>query len=429
MAFMIDFQIALIFAFSIPILFIIVFGIMKITGPLYKNLQSKLDSLTVSTRENILGVRVIRAFRGERAEATAFKGKNADLSKSQIFVGKISALMNPLTYAIINIGIVLILWFGAGKVNGGILLKGSVIALVNYLSQILVELIKLANTVVLLSRSIASMGRISGVLDMESSMKFGCVKESFEQGELVRFENVSLKYSEGSEEALSDISFSINKGETIGIIGETGSGKTSIASLISRFYDATSGQVYFKGKPIEIWSKNELYSKIATVFQKVQLLSGTVRSNVCLGKENASDEEIMRALEIAQAADFVLSKPGGLDSEISAGGANLSGGQKQRLTIARAVLTRPELLILDDSSSALDYATDLKLRKALKEISKETTTVIISQRTSSIRHADKILVLDDGRLSAIGTHDELLSISPLYKEIHEINTGKGDNND
>ena len=301
--------------------------------------------------------------------------------------------------------------------------------MVNYLSQILVELIKLANTVVLLSRSIASMGRISGVLDMESSMKFGCVKESFEQGELVRFENVSLKYSEGSEEALSDISFSINKGETIGIIGETGSGKTSIASLISRFYDATSGQVYFKGKPIEIWSKNELYSKIATVFQKVQLLSGTVRSNVCLGKENASDEEIMRALEIAQAAEFVLSKPGGLDSEISAGGANLSGGQKQRLTIARAVLTRPELLILDDSSSALDYATDLKLRKALKEISKETTTVIISQRTSSIRHADKILVLDDGRLSAIGTHDELLSISPLYKEIHEINTGKGDNND
>ena len=424
MAFSINFKIALIFAAAIVILFIIVFGIMFITKPMYKSQQAKLDAVTSSTRENLTGVRVIRAFSKEADEYEHFKKINSALEKIQLRVGKISALMNPLTYVVINGGIILILWLGAQSVNSGLLLSGDIIALVNYISQILVELVKLANLIVLLGRAIVSMGRIGQIFDIPPSMSFGSVSEGEATDEIVRFDNVSLKYSEGAENALYNISFTAKKGQTIGIVGSTGSGKTSLVNLISRFYDASDGEIYFMGIPIKKWDKKALRSKIASVMQRVQLFSGTIRSNLQYGKPDATDDEMLEALETAQAADFVKEKDGMLDAIVEQGGRNFSGGQRQRLSIARAVIAKPEILILDDSSSALDYATDAALRRALKKLSDKTTVFIVSQRTSSIAHADKILVLDDGHLVGEGTHGELLKDCAVYREIHESTSKK-----
>ncbi len=420
MAFTISSRIALVFVCVIPVLFIMVFGIMHITNPMYKRQQTAVDDVTRSTRENLTGVRVVRAFSREEKEYEIFKALNGSLEKIQILAGKVSALMNPLTYIVINAGIILILWFGAKNVNYGDLLPGDIIALVNYISQILVELLKLANLIVLLGRSYVSMGRIGDIFDMKSSMKFGNITEGKTgTDEILRFENVGLKYNENSERALSGISFSIKKGQTIGIIGGTGSGKTSIVSLISRFYDATEGEILFMGLPIKEWDKKALREKIAVVMQKTQLFSGTIRSNLLYGNQNADDEQIYKALEIAQALDFVKADGKTLDSVVEQGGRNFSGGQKQRLSIARAVIANPELLILDDSSSALDYATDANLRRALKTIGSDTTVIIVSQRTSSIAHADRILVLDDGKLVGNGNHESLLENCSVYREIHE----------
>ena len=426
MAFTIDPKIALIFVGVIPVLFVIIFGIMKITKPLYKDSQTKLDAVTTSTRENLAGVRVVRAFGREKHESENFERVNNALAEAQIKVGRISALMNPMTYVVINIGIVLILWFGSKQVYNG-RQTGDVIALVNYLSQILVELIKLANLVVLIGKAIASMGRVEQVLDTQSSMTYGSIAEGdADETEAIRFENVSLSYSDGADEAVSNISFTIGRGETIGIIGSTGSGKSSIVSLIARFYDATKGKVSLFGEPIGEWDKAALRHKVSVVMQKASLFKGTIRSNLLYGDPNATDERLWSALESAQAADFVRAKDGGLDAEVEQGGRNLSGGQKQRLTIARALVGSPEILILDDSSSALDYATDAALRRELKTLSEGMTVIIVSQRTSSIMHADKILVLDDGELVGIGAHDELMKNCDVYKEIHESVYGKED---
>ena len=424
MAFTIDRKIALIFLGVIPVLFVIVFGIMKITKPLYKNSQTRLDAVTTSTRENLSGVRVVRAFRREKLESEHFEKVNNALAEAQLKVGRISALMNPLTYVVVNIGIVLILWFGAKQVTYG-RQTGDVIALVNYLSQILVELVKLANLVVLLGKAIASMGRVGQVLDTESSMTYGNVTEAKAgETEAVSFKNVSLSYSDGADEAVSNISFTVNRGETIGIIGSTGSGKSSLVSLIARFYDATSGSVSLFGEPIGEWDKTALRQKVSVVMQKASLFKGTIRSNLLYGDPNATDDRLWAALESAQAADFVRAKDGGLDAEVEQGGRNLSGGQKQRLTIARALVGSPEILILDDSSSALDYATDAALRRELKKLPDEMSVIIVSQRTSSLMHADKILVLDDGELVGIGSHEELLESCEVYREIHESVYGK-----
>ena len=424
MAFTIDRKIALIFLGVIPVLFVIVFGIMKITKPLYKNSQTRLDAVTTSTRENLSGVRVVRAFGREKLESEHFEKVNNALAEAQLKVGRISALMNPLTYVVVNIGIVLILWFGAKQVTYG-RQTGDVIALVNYLSQILVELVKLANLVVLLGKAIASMGRVGQVLDTESSMTYGNVTEAKAgETEAVSFKNVSLSYSDGADEAVSNISFTVNRGETIGIIGSTGSGKSSLVSLIARFYDATSGSVSLFGEPIGEWDKTALRQKVSVVMQKASLFKGTIRSNLLYGDPIATDERLLAALESAQAADFVRAKNGGLDAEVEQGGRNLSGGQKQRLTIARALVGSPEILILDDSSSALDYATDAALRRELKKLPDEMSVIIVSQRTSSLMHADKILVLDDGELVGIGSHEELLESCEVYREIHESVYGK-----
>ncbi len=424
MAFTIDPKIALIFLGVIPVLFVIVFGIMKITNPLYKNSQTKLDAVTTSTRENLSGVRVVRAFGREELESENFEKVNNALAEAQLKVGRISALMNPLTYVVVNIGIVLILWFGAKQVTNG-RQTGDVIALVNYLSQILVELVKLANLVVLLGKAIASMGRVGQVLDTESSMTYGSITEAREgETEAVCFKNVSLSYSDGADEAVSNISFTVNRGETVGIIGSTGSGKSSIVSLVARFYDATSGSISLFGEPIGEWDKTTLRGKVSVVMQKASLFKGTIRSNLLYGDPNATDERLWAALEAAQAADFVREKEGGLDAEVEQGGRNLSGGQKQRLTIARALVGSPEILILDDSSSALDYATDAALRRELKKLPDDMSVIIVSQRTSSLMHADKILVLDDGELVGIGAHDELLKTCDVYREIHESVYGK-----
>lgn len=423
MAFTINTQIALIFAAAIVVMFVIVFGIMFITAPMHKNVQKNLDNVTEAVREELGGVRVIRAFGREQVQSEKFMQINSALSRAQIKVGKVAALMNPLTYVAVNAVIILILMIGAKKVDGGLLLSADVIALINYIGQILIELVKLANLVILLGKSISGMGRIGQVLDTESSMTFEGSKEGTASEEIIRFENVSLRYAGAGAESISDISFSANRGETIGIIGGTGSGKTSLVRLIPRFYDATEGTVYLKGEPIKELSKQALLSSVATVEQKTRLFSGTIRSNMLWGKNDATDEEIWSALETAQAAEFVRSKPGGLDEKVLQGGANLSGGQKQRLTIARAVLAGADILILDDSTSALDYATDAALRKAIKELPSDMTVVIVSQRAGSIAYADKILVLDDGRLVGYGKHDELLEKCHVYKEIYESQFG------
>lgn len=423
MAFTINTEIALIFVAAIIVMFVIVFGIMFITAPMYKNVQKELDGVTGATREDLNGVRVIRAFGREEVQNEKFTKINSALTKAQVRVGKIAALMNPLTYVAVNAVIVLILWLGAEKVNGGTLLSGDVIALINYIGQILVELVKLANLVVLLGKSISGMGRIAQVLDTESSMSFDGTGVGLDCDEIIRFDKVSLRYAEAGADSLTDISFSANRGDTIGIIGGTGSGKSSLVRLIPRFYDATEGCVYLKGEPVKSLSKDAVLSSVAIVDQKPRLFSGTIRSNMLWGNKNATDDEIWRALETAQAAEFVRQKPDGLDEKVLQGGSNLSGGQKQRLTIARALLAGADILILDDSTSALDYATDAALRKAIKALPENLTVIIVSQRAGSIAYADKILVLDDGKLVGAGKHEELLESCSVYKEIYESQFG------
>ena len=426
-AFTIDTQIALIFLAAIPVLAVIVFGIMRITSPMYKTVQSRLDAVTGATRENLSGVRVVRAFGREDAEEENFVQQNGSLNAMQLKVGRIAALMNPLTYVVVNLGIIGILYFGANKIGSGALLSGDVVALVNYMSQILVELVKLANLVVLLTRAIASMGRVSQVLDTPSTMAFPEKPVSADAASdvAVAFDHVSLRYQGAGAESLSDVTFTAKKGQTIGVIGGTGSGKTTLVSLIPRFYDATKGQVTLLGQPITAYSKDELNRHVAVVMQKAQLFKGTIRSNLLWGNENATDEELWHALSIAQSEDFVRQKPGKLDDPVEQGGRNLSGGQRQRLTIARALVGHPDILILDDSASALDYATDAALCKALRTLPAETTLFIVSQRTSSLRHADQIIVLDDGHVVGIGTHDTLMQTCEVYREIHESQFRKG----
>ncbi len=426
-AFTIDTQIALIFLAAIPVLAVIVFGIMRITSPMYKTVQSRLDAVMGATRENLSGVRVVRAFGREDAEEENFVQQNGSLNAMQLKVGRIAALMNPLTYVVVNLGIIGILYFGANKIGSGALLSGDVVALVNYMSQILVELVKLANLVVLLTRAIASMGRVSQVLDTPSTMVFPEKPVSADAASdvAVAFDHVSLRYQGAGAESLSDVTFTAKKGQTIGVIGGTGSGKTTLVSLIPRFYDATKGQVTLLGQPITAYSKDELNRHVAVVMQKAQLFKGTIRSNLLWGNENATDEELWHALSIAQSEDFVRQKPGKLDDPVEQGGRNLSGGQRQRLTIARALVGHPDILILDDSASALDYATDAALRKALRTLPAETTLFIVSQRTSSLRHADQIIVLDDGHVVGIGKHDALMQTCEVYREIHESQFRKG----
>lgn len=423
MAFTINAQVAIIFVIAIPVLFAIVFGIMRLTSPMYKTVQQNLDSVTNEVREDLNGVRVIRAFGREEVQRERFVEADKRLYKSQIRVGKVAAWMNPLTYLVINAGIIAILWLSAGKVNDGVLLSGGVIALINYISQILVELVKLANVVIVMGKAGSCLNRIGEVLDAESSIKYA-EKEAEEKTDdcSVRFENVSLTYAGAGAESLTDINVDIKRGSTVGIIGGTGSGKSSLVNLIPRFYDATKGSVFVNGKNVKDMTREELLSSVAIVDQKPLLFSGTIRSNMQWGKNNATDEEIWRALELAQAAEFVRKKDGGLDEKVSRGGANFSGGQKQRLSIARALMTNAPIIIFDDSSSALDYATDAALRHALKTLPKDTTVITVSQRTSSIAHADKIIVLDDGKIAGAGTHDELLTTCEVYKEIYDSQT-------
>ncbi|MCI6431121.1 MAG: ABC transporter ATP-binding protein [Oliverpabstia sp.] len=431
MAFTIDVKIALVFLAAIPVLSVIIFGIMKITSPLYKKIQGRLDGVLGITRENLTGVRVIRAFGKEESEVERFEKNNNQLTSMQLHVGHISALMNPLTYVVVNLAIIAILKMGATSINSGVLLSGDVVALVNYMSQILVELVKLANLIVLLSKAMASLHRVQDVLDTEPSMKF--VENAVQANEnnaygneAVGFENVSLTYAGAGEESLTNISFSAKKGQTIGVIGGTGSGKSSLVNLIPRFYDATAGQVRVMGKPVKEWGREELRSSVSVVMQKAQLFTGTIRSNLLWGNTEATDEELWKALELAQAAEFVHAKPRGLDEVVEQGGRNFSGGQKQRLTIARALVKQPDILILDDSASALDFATDAALRKALATLPDYITVFIVSQRTSSLKHADRILVLDDGQIADQGTHEELLERCDVYREIYESQFKKGE---
>ncbi|MGN1185028.1 MAG: ABC transporter ATP-binding protein [Oliverpabstia sp.] len=429
MAFTIDVKIARVFVIAIPVLSVIVFGIMKLTAPRYKEIQGKLDRVVGITRENLTGVRVIRAFGKEEAEVERFEGANSLLTSRQIRVGNLSALMNPLTYVVVNLATIAILNMGASQIEGGLLLSGDVVALVNYMSQILVELVKMANTVVLLSKALASLSRVAGVLETEPAMKFesGTVQGDIQNAEnAVEFSHVSLIYAGAGEESLTDISFTAKKGQTIGVIGGTGSGKSSLVNLIPRFYDATSGQVQIMGQPIQAWNKETLRGNVGVVMQKAQLFAGTIRSNLLWGNAAASDDELWKALETAQAAEFVRQKPLGLDEPVEQGGKNFSGGQRQRLTIARALVSCPEILILDDSASALDFATDAALRKAIAELPGNITVFIVSQRTSSLKHADRILVLDDGMLAGQGSHEELMKTCDVYREIHESQFRKGE---
>lgn len=422
MAFTIDFKAAMIFVITIPLLSVVVFGIMLSSIPLYKKVQSQLDRVLGITRENLTGVRVIRAFNKEEEEISHFKTENEQFTRLQTFVGKISALMNPLTFVIVNSAILVLVWTGAWRVEGGILTQGAVVALVNYMSQILVELIKLADLIINITKAVACGNRIQKVLEVEPSMENGskeCIEEKRTPANAVDFNHVSLTYSGAGAPSLTDIDLHVKTGQTIGIIGGTGSGKTSVVNLIPRFYDATQGNVLVFGKPVKEQDMESLRSQIAVVPQKAVLFAGTIRENMKWGKEDATDEEIMEALTIAQAAEVVQKKEGGLDAFVEQGGKNLSGGQRQRLTIARALVRKPRILILDDSASALDFATDAALRKAIREMKNAPIVFIVSQRTSSIRFADQILVLDDGKSVGVGTHDELLTTCSVYKEIYD----------
>ena len=425
MAFQVNVRAALIFVVAIPLLSIVVFGILLISMPLYKKVQKQLDRVLLTTRENLLGARVVRAFNRQQDEMKKFDEENSLLVNSQVFVGKISALMNPITYVIVNGATIILIWTGAWQVEGGIITQGAVVALVNYMSQILVELVKLANLIITISKSLACANRISAVFEETSSIedKTGAAVlaanagDAKEQPAKVEFVSMDFAYAGSSENALSQISFQAMRGQTIGIIGGTGSGKSTLVNLIPRFYDATGGMVLVDGVNVKDMPLQALIQKIGIVPQKAVLFKGSLRDNIRWGKPDATDEEIYHALEIAQARDFVDSKDEGLDLMIQQGGKNLSGGQKQRLTIARALVRNPEILILDDSASALDFATDAALRKAIRENTKDMTVFLVSQRATTIKNADQILVLDDGNLVGRGTHKELLDTCEVYREI------------
>lgn len=417
MAFTIDAYSGGVFAAVIPILAVIIFGIMLITTPMYKRVQSGVDKILSRTRGNLGGVRVIRAFGKEESETREFVRENELLTVAQARAGHISALLNPLTYAVINLGIVLLIYTGAIRVDDGVLSGGEVIALYNYMSQILIELIKLANMIISISKALASASRMASVFDIVPSQSYGTVTEGEGSEFAVEFKGAELRYASSAEESLRDITFKARRGETVGIIGGTGSGKSSLISLIPRFYDATEGSVLVDGVEVSEYTKEALTDKIGIVPQSAVLFSGTVRENLAFGR-CGTDEDMVRALRIAQALELVIDK-GGLDARVEAGGKNFSGGQRQRLTIARALVKKPEILILDDSASALDYATDAALRSAIREASKDTTVFIVSQRAASVMYADKILVLDDGEVVGMGTHEELLSSCEIYREIYD----------
>lgn len=419
MAFTIDVKAALVFVVTIPLLSIVVFGIMLWSIPMYKKVQARLDKVLGITRENLSGVRVIRAFCKEDEERREFGERNAALTKLQLMVGRVSAAMNPATYIMINLGIAVLIYVGALRVDSGILTQGQVVALYNYMSQILVELVKLASLIITITKALACAGRVSAALDVESDMHGAdTMPREIDTDEEVRFENVEFGYATGGEPALSGISFSVKKGETMGIIGGTGSGKSSLVSLIPRFYDATGGHVYIKGNDVKDYPLGALREMVGMVPQKAVLFKGTIRENLRWGSADATEEEMERALSDAQALEIVKAKPEGLDSPVAQNGKNLSGGQRQRLTIARALIKKPEILILDDSASALDYATDLALRRSLAALSYKPTVFIVSQRASSILHADKIAVLDEGKMVGLGTHEELMRTCPVYREIY-----------
>ena len=425
MAFTIDVKAALVFVVTIPLLSVVVFGIMMITMPLYKKVQAGLDKVLGKTRENLTGVRVIRAFHKEEQETVEFEQSNSALTHMQLFVGKISALTNPVTYIIVNVATIVLIYTGAVRVDSGYITQGEVVALVNYMSQILIELVKLANLIITITKALACANRIQSVFELQSSMEWAADGERSNENMLeetspyvVEFDHVGLTYQGAGAESLTDIDFKVKKGQTIGIIGGTGSGKSSLVHLIPRFYDATRGNVRIDGKDVKNYGMEELRDKIGMVMQKAVLFQGTIRENLCWGKPDAATEEMNRALEISQAKEFVDAKPKGLEEPVAQGGKNLSGGQRQRLTIARAVIKQPEILILDDSASALDYATDARLRKAIREMGEKTTVFIVSQRTSSIQYADQIIVLEDGHIVGLGTHEELLQDCEVYQEIH-----------
>ena len=423
MAFIIDVKAALVFAVVIPLLALVVFGIMLITMPMYQKVQEHLDRLLGVTRQNLSGVRVIRAFNKEQAERESFGRENDLLTRMQLFVGRISALMNPVTYIMINGALVALIWTGAVRIDMGTLKQGQIVALINYMSQILVELVKMANTIIMSTKCVACGNRIQALLEVESSLEDG--SQSFEENgqevtpARIEFDHVSLTYKGAGGESLEDITFTAEPGKTIGIIGGTGSGKSSLVHMIPRFYDATEGSVRINGQDVKSYRMDDLRQHIGIVMQKAVLFHGTIRENIRWGAPEATDEQINEALELAQAAEVVAGKPEGLDYEIEQGGRNLSGGQRQRFTIARALVRKPSVLILDDSASALDFATDAKLRKALAGLKSTSTIFIVSQRTSSIQQADKILVLDDGKLVGMGTHEELLKNCSVYKEIYD----------
>lgn len=424
MAFTIDVKAALVFVVGIPALAVVVFGVMLACIPLYRKVQNRLDKVLGLTRENLTGVRVLRAFCKEEEQEAEFQKQNQTLTNTQKFVGRISALLNPLTYVIINVAIIALIWIGAIRVDMGIITQGAVVALYNYMSQILTELIKLANLIINITKSVACGNRIQSVLEVEPSVKDGAATvsgdgEAGKSAYSVVFEHAGIRYPDAAQEAVSDITLNVRPGETIGIIGGTGSGKSSMVNLIPRFYDCSSGAVYVDGRNVCTYGLTELRDKIGVVPQKSVLFAGTIRSNMQWGKPDATDEEIFAALEIAQAKDVVSKKEKGLDTEVEQGGKNFSGGQRQRLTIARALVKQPEILILDDSSSALDFATDAALRMAIGSMKHKPTLFIVSQRTSAIQYADKIVVLDDGSVVGIGTHEELMNTCEVYREIYD----------
>lgn len=425
MAFTVDVRGALVFVVTIPLLSIVVFTIMVITIPMFARVQKALDLVLTHTRENLSGVRVIRAFRKEKEETETFFRDNDILTRYQLAVGRVSALTNPLTLIVVDCSIVALIWLGAKEVYSGSISQGEVVALVSYMSQILVELVKLANLIVNITKSVACGNRIQAVFETEASIVSGTVCKDKESENSVVFDHVSMTYAGAKEEALTDIHFAAKKGQTIGVIGGTGSGKSSLVHLIPRFYDVSAGAVYVNGIDVREYDLEVLRSKIGMVMQKAVLFAGTIRENMKWGNQSATDEEIWNALRLAQAEDVVKGKEGELDFVIEQEGRNLSGGQRQRLTIARALVKNPDILILDDSASALDYATDAKLREALRTLSKEKTIFIVSQRTSSIRHADLILVMDDGVVTHQGTHDSLLENCEIYREIYESQFKKG----
>ncbi len=425
MAMTIDLKLSLVFLAVMPLVAAVLYFIMFRSVPLYRVIQKKLDKISLITRESLSGARVIRAFSGEAAEEKRFREANDDFADTSMRVGRLSALLNPLTYAIMNLAIAAIVWFGGFRVDSGALTQGQVIAFVNYMTQISLALVVVANLVVLFTKAAASSARINEVFETEPSIKDGSGAAVSAKSPVIEFKDVSFSYSEGGDNALENITFSVQKGETVGIIGGTGSGKSTLVSLIPRFYDAEKGSVLISGADVKSYGLKELRQKIGFVPQKAMLFSGTIAENLRWGNENASDEQLQKAAETAQAKEFIDKMPDGFNTHINQGGRNLSGGQKQRLTIARALTGSPEILILDDSASALDFATDAALRKAIAKDTQNMTVLIVSQRATSIRHADKIIVLDDGEAAGIGTHAELLESCPVYREIVMSQESKG----